>query len=69
MYPCKNPAAKRSPAPVKSTILRLFWTSLSTTSLLLIATAPFSPLVITTNLLSCFEKFMTSSKFFASLEM
>jgi hypothetical protein len=60
MYPCKNPAAKRSPAPVRSIILRFFCISLSKISSPLIAIAPFSPLVTTTNLLSCFEKFITS---------
>ena len=65
MYPCKNPAAKRSPAPVRSTIFKFFCIPLSITSSPLIATAPFSPLVITTNLSSFFEKFITSSKFFA----
>ena len=67
IYPCKNPAAKRSPAPVRSIIFRFCCAALSIISLPLIATAPFSPLVITSNLLSCFEKFITSSKFFASI--
>ena len=37
------------------------------TSLPLIATAPFSPLVITINLLSFFEKLITSSKLFVPI--
>ena len=47
--PCKNPDAKRSPAPVKSIIFKFFWISHSTTSFLLIAILPFSPLVRTIN--------------------
>ena len=39
----------------------------STTSSPLIATAPLSPLVTTINLLSFFEKLITSLKFFASI--
>ena len=54
IYPCKNPAANRSPAPVRSIILRFFCISLSTTSSPLTATAPFSPLVTTTNLFKLF---------------
>ena len=48
--PCKKPAAKRSPAPVKSAILSPCLIPHSTTSSPLIATAPFSPLVTTINL-------------------
>ena len=47
IYPCKKPAAKRSPAPVKSIIFRPCFIPHSTTSSPLIATAPFSPLVKT----------------------
>ena len=65
MYPCKNPAAKRSPAPVRSRILRFFCILHSKISSPLIATAPFSPLVMIINLLSCFEKAITSLKFSA----
>ena len=54
-YPCKKPAAKRSPAPVKSTILRPCLTPHSATSSPLIATAPFSPLVNTIILPKDFE--------------
>ena len=67
IYPCKNPAANKSPAPVRSTILRLFCIVFSITSSPLIATEPFYPLVIITNLLSCFANFIISSKFFASI--
>mgnify|MGYP003320439962 CR=1 FL=1 len=45
--PCKKPAANKSPAPVRSTILRFSLTPFSTTSSPLINIAPFSPLVIT----------------------
>ena len=65
MYPCKKPAAKRSPAPVRSIIFRSFCIPLLTTSSPLTATAPFSPLVTTINLLSCLENSITSLKFFA----
>ena len=58
--PCKKPAAKRSPAPVKSTILSPSLIPHSTTSSPLIATAPFSPLVSTIILPRDFEKFITS---------
>ena len=56
--PCKKPAAKRSPAPVKSTILRPSFIPHSTTSSPLMATAPFSPLVKTIILPRDLEKFI-----------
>ena len=64
---CKKPAAKRSPAPVKSTILRPSFIPHSTTSFPFTATAPFSPLVKTIILPKDFEKLITSSKDFASI--
>ena len=46
MIPCRYPAANKSPAPVKSNILRFFLDSTSTIFLFSIEIAPFSPLVI-----------------------
>jgi len=54
--PCKNPAAKRSPAPVKSIIFKFFWISHLTTSFLLIAILPFSPRVKTISFPKFIEK-------------
>ena len=52
----------------KKIIFKFFCISFSKTSSPLIATAPFSPLVTIISLLSCFEKFITSLKFFASIK-
>ena len=67
MIPWRYPAANKSPAPVKSLILRFFWASQSISSLFSIDIAPFSPLVITTFFLICFEKVTVSSKELASI--
>ena len=61
--PCKKPPAKRSPAPVKSTIFKPSFTPHSTTSSPLIATAPFSPRVTTIIFSRDLENVITSSKF------
>ena len=59
--PCRNPAANKSPAPVRSTTLRFLLAEHSTTSSPLIANAPLSPRVITINFL-IFENSITSLK-------
>ena len=66
-WPCRNPAAKRSPAPVRSTIFKFLLTPHSIISSPLIAIAPFSPLVIIISLWSSFENLITSLKFLASI--
>ena len=40
IYPCKNPAANKSPAPVRSVIFKFFFASHSVIWLFLIAIAP-----------------------------
>ena len=55
-FPCKKPAANKSPAPVKSTMLRFFSAGHSAISPLAKAIAPFSPLVITKCLFKFFVK-------------
>jgi hypothetical protein len=47
IFPCKNPDANKSPAPVRSTMFKFSFILVSTISSPSIATAPFSPLVTT----------------------
>ena len=68
MTPCKYPAANKSPAPVRSIILRFFSAEHSTISPLFSAMAPFSPLVITKFLFKYLIKVIASSNDLAPIK-